>query len=351
MNTPFRLPDIGEGLVEGEVVRWLVAEGDRVDRDQPLVEVLTDKATVELPSPVAGTIARIAVAEGQLVPVGTVLVEIEATVTGNRPKAAPATRQLALRLGVDLSRVVGTGPGGRITNEDVERVSSPTAVPSGGEFVPLQGIARVMATTMTQAWTTIPHIHAFEAPDAAVLLAATTSLGLASAFPLIVAAAARALADHPLVNAEMAADGSSYRVRDRVSIGIATATSDGLLVPVLADADHLSVPDIASRLHELVGRARAGQATAEDLRGGTFTITNFGSLGGFQATPIIRPPDVAILGTGRIEPRPVVVEGTVVARPTLPLVLGADHRLLDGEAAIGFLRTIVALVLDPSPLL
>ncbi len=418
MSFSFLLPDIGEGLEEAEVVEWFVAVGQEVVRDQPLVEVLTDKASSELPSPVAGTILRLGAAEGERLRVGALLVEIDdgsgdgltgdapaaaaATATAGataapatrpkasptaRPKAAPATRRLALDLGVDLSTVAGTGPGGRITADDVRGAgtasqpapaasapgpsTTPAAapLPAGGPLdlgqAPpgrhqLRGIRGVVARNMAQAWSEIPHIHSMDEIDVSLLvdfrarIRAMDRPGADAVTVLAVAAVAatRALLRHPVVNAHVEGHpGDAMVVPDGVNLGIATATERGLVVPVVHDAHRLDLFAMAQRIAEVTGRARSGQATAADLSGATFTITNYGSLGGRFATPIIPPGQGAILGLGAVAERPVAVDGTVVARPTLPVVLGADHRIIDGDLAEAFRRAVVDDLSEPLNLL
>ena len=415
MSFSFLLPDIGEGLEEAEVVEWFVAVGQVVVRDQPLVEVLTDKASSELPSPVAGTIVRLGAAEGERLRVGAVLVEIDdgsgvgpaedVEVTqgappvpaaqapapnetpGRRPKAAPATRRLALDLGVDLMAVPGSGPGGRITADDVHAVAASAAAPPTPRPAPaaapaatpdavgadptglgqatsgrheLRGIRGVVARNMAQSWSEIPHIHSMDEIDASLLvdfrarIRAMDRPGADAVTVLAVAAmaAARALVRYPVVNAHVDGHpGDAMVVPDRVHLGIATATDRGLVVPVVHDAQALDLFAMAQRISEVTGRARTGDATAAEMSGATFTITNYGSLGGRFATPIIPPGQGAILGLGAVAERPVAVEGTVVARPTLPVVLGADHRIIDGDLAEAFRRAVVDDLAEPLHLL
>lgn len=381
----FALPDIGEGLVEGEVVAWLVAEGDTVERDQPLVEVLTDKATVELPSPVAGTVARLLAAPGQVVPVGHVLVELlpsgspapqvpgappaAPVPTGVteplRPKAAPATRQLATELGVDLRTVAGSGPGGRITSEDVRAAGAPdpptprtppTPPPAGtaAGTHPLRGIRRVTAATMTRSWSEVPHIHVGETVDAGRLVELVERFAArrpdgppVTPLVLFVAAVARALRAHPGANASIDVAAGTYTVHDHVHVGFAVATDAGLVVPVVHDADRLSIPRLAEEIRRLVEGSRRSELVPADLHGGTGTVSNYGRFGGEWATPLIHPPEAVIVGFGAIRPRPAVVGDRVEVRPTLPVVVGADHRLVDGDLAVAFLATVASLLAEP----
>ena len=407
----FRLPDIGEGLDEAEIVEWFVAVGDVVVRDQALVEVLTDKASSELPSPVAGTVMSLGAAEGVRLRVGEVLIEIDdgsttpearpaeapASASGPgpvtaspgtpafRPKAAPATRRLALQSGVDLATVNGTGPGGRITADDVRNAGTPLAAPppepsagrmptpvDAGSSTPstlgqmptgrhaLRGLRGVVARNMVQAWTEIPHIHTMDELDASLLVDFRTRIrsmdrpGAAQVTPLAIAAvaAARALRRFPMVNGHVEGHpGDAIVIPESVNLGIAMATERGLVVPVVHDADVLDLFAMADRIASLAAAARAGDLTTADLAGATFTITNYGSLGGRFATPIIPPGQGAILGLGAVAERPVAVDGEVLARPTLPVVLGADHRLIDGDLAEAFRRAVVDDLTEPLHLL
>ena len=384
----FRLPDIGEGLEEAEIVEWLVRPGDTVVRDQALVEVLTDKASSELPSPVAGVVLTLGGAEGDRLQVGDVLIEIDdgsvgepampeaptpvvaattseaatgRTTSGNRPKASPATRKLARERGIDLAATIGTGPGGRITAADLDTSApTPTSVPDDstlGQMEPgrhaLRGVRGVVARNMAQSWSEIPHIHTFDELDASLLLDLRTRMqGMGrEVTPLAVAivAAAGALRRFPLVNACI--EDEEILVSERVNLGVAVATESGLVVPVLKDADQLDVFAATTAVAELAERPRAGDLTAADLRGATFTVTNYGSLGGRWATPIIPPGQAAILGLGRIADRPTVVNGAVAVRPMLPFVFGADHRLVDGDLLEAFKRSIVDDLTEPLRLL
>lgn len=413
----FLLPDIGEGLEEAEIVEWLVAVGDEVTRDQPLVEILTDKASSELPSPVAGFVMRLGAAEGERIQVGAELIKIDDGSDGSpdidpdaaaesstpahlstfplseeapesmgspahrRPKASPATRKLALELAVDLATVVGSGPGGRITAEDVRSscrgpkglvspdttsMPQPGSLPSQeiGQMTPgrhkLRGIRGVVARNMVQAWSEIPHIHSLDEIDASKLvdfrsrIQAMDRPGAESVTLLAVAAMAtvRALIRYPLVNGHVeGSPGDSVFIPDGVHLGIATATSQGLLVPVVHNAHDADLFTIAEQIAVAVGRARSGNLTAAELSGATFTITNYGALGGRFATPIIPPRQGAILGLGAVAQRPLVVDGEVEARPALPIVVGADHRIVDGDLVEVFRQALVSDLLEPLHLL
>ena len=406
----FVLPDVGEGLEEGEIVSWLVAPGDTVVRDQPLVEVQTDKALVELPSPVAGQIVSLAFAAGDIVKVGQVIVVLEdgqgsasappspaattlaaedaapspvagpsAGRTSTRPKAAPAVRKLALDRGVDLASVAGSGPGGRILAADVEAAASPPAagVPdramgavrnagSAGSIGwmepgrhPLRGIRRVTAEAMARSWAEIPHLTTLDEIDATGLLAARRRLadaGIdATIGALLVAAVARGLRRYPVFNASLelsaTGGGGSIVVHPDCNIGLAVATADGLVVPVIRQADRRPLAGLAAEVRRLTTAARDRRVEVAELRGGTFTISNWGAIGGRFATPLIRPPEVGIMGFGAIEQRPFVVDGEVKARPTLPWSLSADHRLIDGDVSTAFSEYVTGLLADPIALL
>ncbi len=398
----FRLPDVGEGLEEGEIISWLVAPGDTVNRDQPLVEIQTDKSLVELPSPVAGQVVSLAAEAGEIVKVGQLLVVLEPGVSlgaaaiptveaaagrVGRPKAAPAVRKLAVERGVDLNAITGTGPDGRILATDVEVAARPGAVPTGAGTAgtagtdastwaeanmaglnhaaravgagrhPLRGIRRVTAETMTRSWSEIPHITAMDELDATGLLDArrrlagtATGSGITLAV-LFVAAVARALRRHPLMNASLDMEAGEIVVHEGCHVGLAVATDAGLIVPVVRDADGRALPDLAAEIRRLTTAARQGRADLADLRGGTFTVTNYGSLGGRFATPLIRPPEVGIMGFGAIRPRPLAVDGAVMARPTLPYCCSADHRLVDGDLLTAFAEDVAGLLSDPVRLL
>lgn len=432
----FRLPDVGEGLEQAEIVEWLVAAGDTVARDQPLVEILTDKSQTQLPSPKAGVIARLGFAEGDIVEVGQVLVEfgpnsgedsapedsapedsaganedhsaaasaLPAPFTpvsapapaGRRPKASPAVRRRALEAGIELTSIDGTGPGGRITIDDFgravasaatakapspplgaatsERIVAPRPQPNAtlGQMSPgrhqLRGIRRVTAEAMTRALA-IPHIHGADEFDATALLSGRRRIKelqperAAHLTPLafFVMAVADGLRRFPMVNASIdmgpanAGSGTTgaghIDVHDTVNIGIAVATEAGLVVPVIKDADLQTLFDLADEIHRLTSSARDRTISATDMQGGTCTVTNYGSLGGRFATPMIRPPEASIVGFGSIRERPIVIDGAVVARPTLPISIAVDHRLIDGDVMTAFQEHIIGLLTDPVALL
>jgi pyruvate dehydrogenase E2 component (dihydrolipoamide acetyltransferase) len=391
MPDAFRLPDLGEGMAEAEIVRWEVAVGDRVERDQIVVIVQTDKAEVELPAPDAGTVTALGGEEGDVLPVGAVLLEfegdgasaspppselaseerairVEATqVRGRsadaaRARAAPPVRKLAKDLGVDLEHVAGSGPGGRVSAEDVRAAANATpatakaaAEPATRERrVALRGIPRAMARNMAEAWRAVPHISLFDEIDARQLLDAhrtareqtgDQSLTLTAFF---VRAAVLTLAEYPILNASLDQDTDEIVYHDAVHVGIAVNSDTGLVVPVVRDAQSRSLAELGPEIVRLTEAARAGGLAPDLLRGATFSVTNFGTEGGRFATPIVRPPQVAILGTGAIRPRPVVEGDRVVAAPTLPLSLSADHRVVDGHAATSFLEGVARRLAEPT---
>jgi pyruvate/2-oxoglutarate dehydrogenase complex dihydrolipoamide acyltransferase (E2) component len=356
----FALPDLGEGIAEGEVIAWLVEPGQTVAADEPLVEVSTDKVDVVIPSPVAGEIRELCVEAGQLVAVGTVLLEIAAEAAssagaaggpeagdppaagapggreaggppaageaGGEPGVTPVVRELATRLGVDLASIRASG-GGPASAHDVRAAAR--APGSGGRAT--------IARRLTEA-AAIPVVTNVDAADFEAVVAAGET-------PLVAVASAvvRALAEHPQMNA-WAVSGGGAREHERVHLGVATQTPRGLVVPVVRDADRLSVAELGHALRATTAKAREGRAAPGELRGSTFTITSAGRLAGLFATPLLNLPEVAILGLYRIESRPVVRDGQVVARRVANLSITFDHRALDGLAAAAFLARVIELI-------
>jgi pyruvate/2-oxoglutarate dehydrogenase complex dihydrolipoamide acyltransferase (E2) component len=342
----FKLPDLGEGLTEGEVARWLVAEGQEIAEDDPLVEIQTDKATVEIPSPAAGVVSRIFVAEGELVPVGTVLVSIggdavdrpaaaeepAAPAPAQRARATPLVRKVAHELGVDIDDVTGTGPQGRVTEDDVRGAASGDAA-ADERREPLRGVRRVIAEHMSRAHREVPAVTwveecDFEAVDMERLVAT------------VVKASTDALHEFPELNARLEGDAIVYL--DRYDIGVAVQTEQGLMVPVVRGCDTKTVEEINEELASLAERGREGTLTPDELRGSTFTVTSAGKLGGLFQTPIVNHPEVAILSIGRIAERPVVRDGEVVVRRTGTVALTFDHRVIDGARAAEFGLAVIA---------
>jgi 2-oxoisovalerate dehydrogenase E2 component (dihydrolipoyl transacylase) len=334
----FKLPDLGEGLTEGEVARWLVSEGQEIGEDDPLVEIQTDKTTVEIPSPAAGTVTSILVDEGKVVPVGTVLVVIGGEPDGERRQAAtkaagperpakgratPLVRKIAQELGVDLDMIAGTGPQGRITEEDVRG----TAGPSEGRREPLRGVRRLIAEHMARAQREVPAVTWVEECD-------FSDLDLKRLVPTVLKACAEALKEFPELNARLEQDEIVYL--DRYDLGLAVQTDDGLVVPVVRDCATRSLEELGADVARLAEGARAGSLKPEELRGSTFTVTSAGKLAGLMQTPIVNHPEVAILSIGRIGPRPVVRDGEIVVADTGYVSLTFDHRVVDGARAAEF---------------
>jgi pyruvate dehydrogenase E2 component (dihydrolipoamide acetyltransferase) len=462
MAFKFYMPDIGEGVVEGEIVAWKVKEGDVVKLDQPLVDVMTDKATVELPSPRAGKILKINYKDGQICPVGQVLVEIEdeggaarpepvaaprdhkpppmATTTilptsrpdngrgaappqraapspsssptipvpsrgrpGRDPRddgppgpapgaasgaaiqvvdisasrqrvlATPATRRLARQLGVEIGRVTPTGQHGRVTTEDVRRHRSngdapvaarstaahaPMAIASAGpeERIPLRGLRKRIADSMARSTQTAAHFTYVEEIDMTELVAVrerakarATERGVKLNYlPFIVKAVVSGLKKWPQLNASLDESTQEIVRKKYYHIGIAAQGPQGLAVTVVRDADRRSIFDLSREIDRLAEAVRANTATRDDLTGSTFTVTSLGKLGGLHATPIINFPEVAILGVHKIEERPAVRNGQIVARHLMNLSISVDHRLADGWDGAMFVQDVKSLLEDPT---
>ena len=383
----FRLPDIGEGLAEAEVARWLVNVGDRVSEDQPVVEMMTDKAMVELPSPGAGVVVERGAAEGDVVKIGEVLYvleadkpigasttpDLEAEIARPSPSVAPvaeaagvlappAVRKLARELGVDLTTVKGSGPGGRISADDVQRHAAPASAPTlgvtGGRRERLHGVHRRMAETMSLSARTIAHVTGFHELDAGSFTELATRLRRAAEdqgrrFPfdaLLVRAASVALQRHPIFNASLDEGAGEIVFHEDINVGVATATKDGLIVPVVKKADTLDLEALAAEVDRVASSAREGKAALADLQGGTFTISNTGAWRGGFGTSLIRPPEVAIVAFGRVEEKPVVRGGGIVARPIMPMSVTFDHRVIDGEQGLTFALTLRELIENPGEL-
>ncbi|MBN1426175.1 2-oxo acid dehydrogenase subunit E2 [Candidatus Fermentibacteria bacterium] len=409
MATVFRFPDVGEGIHEGRVVEWLVRVGDQVRRDQALVKVETDKAVVELPSPEPGPIGRLHAETGQTIHVGDPLVTIgdageqpsgEPAPTDGRPEAkaippdraaghtpaphrvlrapaTPHTRVLARRLGVDIEAVQGTGPGGRITDDDVQAAHSAAAAPAPQpvalprlepsprppsaleERVPMTHLRKVIAQAMQTSSQTAAAVTHVDEADVTELYAWYKELkpqveqsGVRfTILPFFLKAATVALKTHPLLNASIDEERGEIVYKRFYHIGIAVDTPEGLIVPVIREADTKSVVAIAGEINDVAARARERKLNLDEIRGGTFTITNMGPLGGVFATPIIHQPEVAILGMHAIKDRPVVVDGEIVIRKMMYLSVTFDHRIIDGAEAGRFMNDMVALVSNPKLLM
>jgi pyruvate dehydrogenase E2 component (dihydrolipoamide acetyltransferase) len=341
MAYELKLPDLGEGLTEGEIARWLVSEGQDVAEDDPLVEIQTDKTTVEIPSPAAGTVTRILVEEGKVVPVGTVLVVIGGEPDGDQPRAEPApqatppaekaratplVRRVARELGVDLDSIAGTGPQGRITEDDVRGAAGGSAAPEGRRE-PLRGVRRLIAEHMTRAHREVPAVTWVEECDFG-------RVSLELLVPTVLKACARSLQEFPELNARI--DGDEIVYLDRYDLGVAVQTDAGLVVPVVRGCDSRSVEELAAEVSRLAEAARAGSLAPEELRGSTFTVTSAGKVAGLFQTPLVNHPEVAILSVGRIAPRPVVRDGEVTTAPLGYVSVTFDHRVVDGARAAAF---------------
>ncbi len=421
MPRPFVLPDLGEGLTEAEIVKVLVREGDVIREDAPLLEVETDKAQVEIPSPMSGRVAKIHVEAGQTVKVGAVLVTFD-DADGSGQQAAdtldptrnlapvpatPSTRRLARELGVDLRAVSATGPGGRVTDDDVRAAAGdgqrrgsgardsseasgraparapassdvprgpakplasvglePPPLPNFEQWGPverraLSPLRRTIAERMVLSATIVPHVTHLDRADITDLDALITrNLGRAkeqgvtlTLTSFLLKAAALALRAHPPFNASLDAPAGELVLKRYVHLGVAVATERGLIVPVIRDVDRKPVVEIARELAALAQRTREGKATVDELRGGTFTVTNIGALGGTGAIPIINYPEVAILGVARGRQEPVVRDGQIVPRLLLPLSLTFDHRVADGVDGARFASDIVRRLERPDELL
>ena len=399
MSTPtivqFRLPDLGEGVVETEIVRWLVSPGDSLAEDQPMVEVMTDKATVEIPSPATGTVASVCAAEGEVVTVGSVIVEIEAAAgtvaVSNQPvnapgaaasapvsapaptsparidgerrvQATPLVRKLAGQMGVDLASLTGSGPNGRITEDDVRAAASASAsaapaapagnaapavaVPAGGVSESLRGMRRQIANHLTRAQQ-VPAVTVVEESDLTELDAVRRSAGR-SWLPYLVQAVVRGFDAVPEFNAVYDEASETVYRYTTASMGIAVQSPAGLVVPVLHGAERLNLEQIDTAVAELADAAKTGSLTPEQLRGSTFTVTSAGKFGGLFTTPLLNVPEVGILGLHRIAERPAVVDGRVEARLTANVSVSFDHRVIDGVTASRFLLAVIDALHTPA---
>jgi len=441
----FKLPDLGEGLTEGEIVKWLVSVGDSVEEGQSFVQVETDKAVIDIPSPKKGVVLKLGAAEGETVQVGRVIIVIgepgetvgAAPQTADRrpqtadrretgtevgekfplrpsvgvvgeleeapeePKeraaqrlpplkpippppakpaqilAVPMVRKLASDLKMDLQTVKGTGPQGRITKEDVLKASKAKKVPPKEipakevketptsdahgvvERVPLRGLRRTIAQAMVKSKSTIPHAAGIDEADITQLVALKARAKERAAqkkirltfLPFAMKALVAALQEHPYLNASLDDEKGEIILKKYYHIGVAVDTKDGLMVPVVKNVREKNIFQLAAELEELSEKARSRTIDLADLKGGTFTITNFGAMGGIFGFPIIHHPEVAILGMGKIYDKPMVVDGKIEIRKVLPLSLSFDHRVVDGAEAVRFMNTVIQLLEDPGLIL
>jgi pyruvate dehydrogenase E2 component (dihydrolipoamide acetyltransferase) len=346
------MPDLGEGVAEGEIVRWLVAPGQEVAEDDLLVEIQTDKATVEVPSPASGVVSRILAEEGAVVPVGDLLVVIGAEGgPGNAPlavtesaqsrvQATPAVRRLASELGVDLAPLAGDGP----VTEAAVRAAAAGPAQAGGRREPLRGVRRAIAEHLTRSHREVPAVTVVEECDFTHL---SLTRGELSYLPFVLRATADALGRHPPLNARLERDEIVYL--DDVHLGVAMQTEAGLMVPVVRDAAEKPVEELAAEVAELGAAAAAGTLAPEQLRGSTFTVSSAGRLGGLFATPLVNHPEVAILGLHRIAARPAVVDGAIAVRELGLVSCTFDHRVVDGAVASAFLLDVIAVLEGPRP--
>ncbi|MGK0276438.1 MAG: 2-oxoisovalerate dehydrogenase E2 component (dihydrolipoyl transacylase) [Ilumatobacter sp.] len=390
-----KLPDVGEGVAEAELVEWLVAVGDRVTPDTVVAEVLTDKATVEVSSPVTGQVAALHGEPGDVLAVGGTLIGIETSnavaapptddiaaspatheardsavlpptnrpdSSADRPSAAPAVRARAADLGLDLGAIEGTGKGGRILHADLDRVlvdrasgplsrqtpSSPDADSDGRRIVAVRGVRRRIAERLSDAWREIPHITYVDDIDVTELEQLRVTLNLRSderterltLLPFIARAIVLAVAEIPELNAHYDHPAETLTTFGAVHIGIATQTDDGLRVAVARHAEQRSVAALAAEISRVTGLARDGSAERADLSGSTITITSLGAIGGIATTPILNPPEVAIVGVNKMETRPVWRDGSFQPRQKLNLSSSFDHRMVDGWVAATFIQHI-----------
>lgn len=407
----FRLPDVGEGTTEAEIVAWHVAVGDRVEEDQPLADVMTDKATVEMTTPVSGVVVALHGELGDMAPVGQPLATIETEgaavetktatpppvtadaappdqppktepvpapiakaapnvrVDGQRPLASPAVRRRADELRVDLASVPGSGPAGRISQDDLSRflagggVAAPAPVAGlvrreGVEQIKVIGLRRKIAEKMQDAKRRIPHFAYVEEVDVTELEDLRVHLNATKAadqprltlLPFFVRALTRTLPRFPQINARFDDDAGIIHRHAAVHLGVATQTPNGLIVPVLRHAEARDLWDCAREIARLAQAARDGKATMEELSGSTITLTSLGPLGGITTTPIINHPEVAIIGPNKMVERPVARGGQIVVRRMMNLSSSFDHRVVDGYDAAEFIQAVKALLEHPATL-
>jgi 2-oxoisovalerate dehydrogenase E2 component (dihydrolipoyl transacylase) len=401
----FRLPDVGEGTVEAEIVAWHVKPGDTVEEDQPLVDVMTDKATVEITSPVAGRVVSIAGQPGQMAAVGSTLVvfstggvaveaERQAAAPtpapagdlsrapafhhreGEKPTASPAVRRRAHDLGIALTALTGTGPGGRILREDLDaqadkaRHPAPAPPPKPAapdkaataddrvEEIRIIGLRRKIAEKMQEAKRRIPHFAYIEEVDVTALEDLRVHLNATKAaeqpkltlLPFLITALVRGLPKYPQINARYDDEAGVLRRYGAVHLGMATQTDNGLIVPVIRNAERRDIWALATEIARLAKATRDGTATRDELSGSTLTLTSLGPLGGIAHTPVINHPEVAIIGPNKIVERPVVRNGQIVVRKMMNISASFDHRVVDGFDAASFIQLIKNLLENPATL-
>lgn len=364
MATEIIMPQLGESIAEGTVVKWLVPIGGTIQKDESLLEVETEKVTLEIPSPTTGSVNEIVVHEGETVPVGTLLARIDSAPLSEiisrvggvvlRPMQpaprgeqhhSPAVRQMAKEHGIDLSQVKGTGVGGRVTKKDVldfiaqsgvrAGVAATGGEPSmGEELLPITQMRRTIADRMVKSKQTSAHVTTFCEADFSSIAKFREGRSL-TYLPFVVRATTRAIRDVPIVNSSWGEQG--IVIKKDIHIGIATALEDGLLVPVVRHADRKGLTQLAKEVVGLAERARSKKLSPEEVQGGTFTITNHGGYGSLFSTPIIHQPQIAILGIGAIQKRAVVIDNAIAIRSMGYLSLSFDHRVIDGATADQFM--------------
>lgn len=383
MPYDFVLPDLGEGITEGEIRRWLVKEGDAVEEHQTVLEIETDKAVVEIPSPKKGRVIKIHKEIADIAKMGEALMTIadvgeavEEKPKEERPKsvsvvgvlpeeeeeilATPAVRALAKELGVKLETVKGSGPGGSITKDDVAEASEKgkkTEDQYGAiERLAIKGLRRTIAKNLIASQKTTAFVTGMDEADITELWSlrerekkALIEKGIHLTFlPFFMKAVHHALTEHPLLNASVDEGREEIIIKKYYNIGVAVDTPDGLMVPVVKNADKKTILELASEIQGLSVKARERKIMLEEIKGSTFTITNYGHFGGWFATPIINYPDVAILGIGKISDKPWVKDGQIVIRKILPLSLTFDHRVTDGVDSAKFLSKVIQYLEDPA---
>jgi len=396
MTTDIKLPELGEGVTEGELIKWTVKVGETVKPDQTVAEIMTDKATVEVPTPVAGTVKELKFKPGQIIKVESVILtlngasatlsNVAASTTATAPLiaasaniihppvassnvlATPATRRLARETGVDINELSGSGLAGRVTREDVLSVNLPTNLPKpvynstnaqAEERVDLLGIRKKIAQNLQMSKSIIPHFTLMDEADVTQLVSMRESLkdfaeknGTKITYlPIIMKALIATIKEFPQFNASIDDVASQIIYKKYFNIGFAADTPNGLVVPVIKNADQKTILEISKEIVDLSARARDGKLKIDEMKGGCITITNIGSVGGTYATPIINHPEVAILGMYKIQDKPILKNGTIAFIKAMNYTITADHRLIDGAVAAYFLKSFFNKIQNPAVLM